>query len=249
MAAKTCTRYFEGVISQMQSVMANEMERIEQAARWMAAAVKKDQLIHVYGTGGHNFMIACELFTRAGSLVNYNLILPGGTACFDSHPATENVPAIVPKAFDYYRIQRGELMLIINVNGINGTTIESALECRRRGIRSVGISSRAFAENVERDCGNRHPSGQNLHDLVDLHLDCYTPVGDMIVELPKLGRKTGASSTFPLVLIVQLLNIRTIELLAEEGRVPDFFMSGNTKEGMPFGQKLKEKWRPRVKHM
>ena len=88
-----------------------------------------------------------------------------------------------------------------------------------------------------------------MHDLVDLHLDCYTPVGDMIIDLDRIKRKTGASSTFPLVLIVQLLNIRTIALLNEQGFTPDFFMSGNTKEGMPFGKKLKDKWFSRIKHM
>lgn len=249
MAIKIYEKYFNGVLSQMKEIMDNELEKIEQGAHLMADAVKKDQLIHVYGTGGHNFMIACEMFMRAGSLLNYNLILPGGTPCFESHPSTENIPTLVPKAFDYYRVQSGELMLIINVNGINGTTIESALECRDRGLKSIGISSRRFAENVEPDCANRHPSGKNLHDLVDLHIDCYTPVGDMVIELEKVKRKTGASSTFPLALIVQLLNIRTIELLIEEGFVPDFFMSGNTKEGVPFGKKLKDKWFYRIKHM
>jgi uncharacterized phosphosugar-binding protein len=249
MSAPIFETYYSGVLSQMKAVMENELDKIEQAAQWMTEAVKKDQLIHVYGTGGHNFMIACELFTRAGSLLNYNLIIPGGTPCFESHPPTENIPQLIPKAFDYYRVQAGEIMLIINVNGINGTTIESALECRKRGLKSIGISSKQFAENVEPDCGNRHPSGKNLHELVDLHLDCYTPVGDMIVDLKKIGRKTGSSSTCPLVLIVQLLNTRTIELLVEQGITPDFFMSGNTKEGRPFGKKLKDKWFSRIKHM
>jgi uncharacterized phosphosugar-binding protein len=169
-------KYYNGVLSQMKAVMENELDKIELAAQWMAEAVKKDQLIHVYGTGGHNFMIACELFMRAGSLLNYNLILPGGTPCFESHPSTENIPQLIPKAFDYYRVQASEIMLIINVNGINGTTIESAMECRKRGLKCIGISSKRFAENVEPDCGNRHPSGKNLHELVDLHLDCYTRV-------------------------------------------------------------------------
>ncbi len=249
MSTPVFEKYFNGVLSQMKSVMENELDKIEQAAQWMAEAVRKDQLIHVYGTGGHNFMIACELFMRAGSLLNYNLIIPGGTPCFESHPATENIPALVPKAFDYYRVRTGEIMIIINVNGINGTTIESALECRKRGLKSIGISSSQFAENVEPDCANRHPSAKNLHELVDLHLDCYTPVGDMIIDLNRIGRKTGASSTCSLALIAQLLNIRTIEFLSEQGVTPDFFMSGNTKEGVPFGRKLKDKWFSRIKHM
>ena len=249
MSSPTYKKYFDGVLAQMQQVMDNELEKIEQAAVWMAEEVRQDKLIHVYGTGGHNFMIACEMFNRAGSLLNYNIIIPGGTPCFQSNPSTENLPGLAAKAFDYYRVKAGDLMIIINVNGINASTIDSALECRKRGLRSIGVSSRSFAENVEPDCLNRHPSGKNLHDLVDLHLDCYTPVGDMIITLEKIGRKTGASSTVPLALIAQMLNIRTIEMLVEEGTVPDFFMSGNTKEGVPQGKKLEDKWFSRIKHL
>jgi uncharacterized phosphosugar-binding protein len=242
-------KYFDGVTAQMQQVMDEELEKMEKAAGWLAEEVEQDKVVYVYGTGGHNFMIACELFTRAGSLLNYNIIMPAGTPCFESHPSTENLPGLVAKAFDYYRVKAGDLMLIINVNGINSTTIESALECRERGLRSIGISSRSFAENVEPDCANRHPSRQNLHDLVDLHIDCHTPVGDMILDLDRIGRKTGASSTCSLVLIVQLINARAIEMLVDKGITPDFYMSGNTKEGVPQGEKLTAKWYSRIKHL
>ena len=249
MKSKIYQEYFKGVTAQMEQVMESEPDKIEQAATWMAEEVTQNKIIHVYGTGGHNFMIATEMFYRAGSLLNYNIIMPGGTPCFESHPTTENLPGLAAKAFDYYRVKAGELMIIINVNGINSSTIESAQECRKRNIRSIGISSRSFAENVEPDCDNRHPSCKNLHDLVDLHIDCHTPVGDMIVSLDKINRKTGASSTFPLALIAQLLNIRTIEMLVDEGFEPDFFMSGNTKEGVPHGEKLVDKWYNRIKHL
>jgi uncharacterized phosphosugar-binding protein len=140
-------------------------------------------------------------------------------------------------------------MFIINVNGINSTTIESALECRKRKIRSVGISSKPFATHVEPDCSNRHPSRQNLHDLVDLHIDCFVPVGDTILELDKIKRTTGSSSTPPLALIVQLINARAIEMLVEQGITPDFYMSGNTKEGYGQSSVLADKWYSRIKHL
>ncbi|MFH1760207.1 MAG: SIS domain-containing protein, partial [bacterium] len=203
----------------------------------------------IYGSGGHNFMIGAEFFSRAGSLCNYNIFMPGGTQCYDSHPATENLPGLAKLVFDYHRVKTDDLMILVNGNGINSTTIESALECKARNIKSIGISSRSFAENVEPDCPNRHPSGQNLHDLVDLHIDCYNPVGDMIITLEKINRKTGASSTFPLALIAQLLNMRAIEMLVDEGITPDFFKSGNTNEGIPHGKKLKDKWFNRIKHL
>jgi uncharacterized phosphosugar-binding protein len=249
MSSRLYQKYFDAVLGLMQKVMDNELDKIEQAAAWLAEEVKKDKIVHVYGTGGHNFMIACEMFSRAGSLLNYNLIIPGGTPCFEAHPSTENVPGLVAKAFDYYRVKEGDLMFIINVNGINSTTIDSALECRKRNIRSVGISSKSFATHVEPDAANRHPSKQNLHDLVDLHIDCYVPVGDMILELEKIHRKTGASSTPPLALIVQLINARAIEMLVDQGITPDFYMSGNTKDGWVQGNKLTDKWYSRIKHL
>jgi uncharacterized phosphosugar-binding protein len=249
MKSQLYQQYFDAVVGLMKKVMDSELDKIEMAAGWLAEEVKKDKIVHVYGTGGHNFMIACEMFSRAGSLLNYNLIIPGGTPCFEAHPSTENLPGLVAKAFDYYRVKEGDLMFIINVNGINSTTIDSALECRRRKIRCVGISSRSFASNVEPDCGNRHPSKQNLHDLVDLHIDCYVPVGDTVVELKKIRRTTGSSSTPPLALIVQLINARAIELLVEQGITPDFYMSGNTKEGYLQGAVLANKWYSRIKHL
>ena len=98
MSSPTYKKYFDGVLAQMQQVMDNELEKIEQAAVWMAEEVRQDKLIHVYGTGGHNFMIACEMFNRAGSLLNYNIIIPGGTPCFQSNPSTENLPGLAAKA-------------------------------------------------------------------------------------------------------------------------------------------------------
>ncbi len=249
MKSKIYQDYFDGVTWQMKQVMEKELDKIEKGAGWMAAEVKKDKIIHVYGTGGHNFMIAAEMFMRAGSLLNYNIIMPGGTPSFESHPSTENLPGLAAKVFDSYQIQPDDLIILINVNGINSSTIESALECQKRGIKSIGVSSSAFANNVEPDADNRHPSGKNFHDLVNLHIDCYTPVGDMIIDLEKINRKTGGSSTFSLALIVELLNARTIDMLVEEGITPDFFMSGNTKEGMPQGRKLVKKWYNRIKHM
>ncbi len=233
----------------MTQVMEKELGNIETAAGWIAEATKNDQLVHVYGTGGHNFMAACEMWTRAGALCNYNLWMPGGTPCFMSHPSTENLPGLAKKAFDYYRPKPTEPLIIINVNGINSSTIESATEARERGIRTIGISSRSFAENVEPDCPQRHPSKQNLCDLVDLHIDCYTPVGDRILTIEKIDRKTASSSTFPLTVIVNLLNARAIEILVEQGITPDFFMSGNTKEGAAWSKKMRDKWITRVKHM
>jgi uncharacterized phosphosugar-binding protein len=242
-------QYYQGILSQMKDVMENQLDNIEKGASWIADAVKNDKLVHVYGTGGHNFMAAVEFFARAGSLLNYSIMMPGGTECYRSNPATENLPGLAKITFDSYGIKEGDLVIIVNCNGINATTIESALECRERKARSIGITSKEFSEGVEPDCGNRHPSAQNLYKLVDLYIDCYTPVGDMILNIDKINLKTGSSSTFTNTLIANLLNARAIEILADQGITPDILQSGNTKTGLEDNAPLKRKWFNRVKHI
>ena len=249
MSTKLYDQYYRACVQQLDAVMAKELGNIEKGAAWIADAVKKDQLVHVYGTGGHNSMTAGEMFTRAGALCNYNIWMPGGTPCFEAHPSTDNLPGMAKKVFDYYRPKSGEVLVLINVNGINATTIESAMEAKARGVKTIGISSRQFSEAVEPDALQRHPSKKNACDLVDLHIDTYTPVGDMVLSLDKIGRKTGASSTFPLTLIVNLLNARAVEMLVEQGITPDFLMSVNTKAGAEWSMKMRDKWVGRIKHM
>ena len=84
------------------------------------------------------------------------------------------------------------------MNGINSLTIDMALECRKRGIFTIGITSRDFANGeVEKNIPARHPSNKNLYDLVDIIIDAYVPPGDALLEIERVYVPIGPGSIYP----------------------------------------------------
>ncbi len=66
----------------------------------------------------------------------------------------------------------------------------------------------------------RHPSKQNLCDVVDLVLDCKVQVGDAVVQIEGITQKVAAISTFANSFILNALVIETVNLLAQQGIEP-----------------------------
>ncbi len=69
---------------------------------------------------------------------------------------------------------------------------------QKRGVTSIGITSKGFAGVVPKDSPIRHPSGKNLYEIVDVFIDCHLPTGDAVVDVEgglqqKMG---GPTSTF-----------------------------------------------------
>jgi len=135
------------------------------------------------------------------------------------------------------------------VNGINALTIDTALECKKRGIFTIGITSVRFAENVEKDLPSRHPSNLNLHDLVDIVIDAGVPPGDALIELDGVDVPVGPGSTYPMVFIANSLMIRVIEKQLDAGMQPEIRKSANLKGGLERSKNLFDaKYYHRIKH-
>ena len=83
------------------------------------------------------------------------------------------------------------MIIIANAYGINSMRIDSALEAKRRGMTSIGITSRAFADKLTPDHPSRHPSCKNLYQEVDYYIDNHIPYGDAVVELAGVEQEWG----------------------------------------------------------
>jgi len=150
---------------------------------------------------------------------------------------------------DYYRVGKGDILIIANVNGINPLTIDTALECPKRGITTIGVTSRAFSRGAELGTPARHPSNQNLCDLVDIVIDAYVPPGDALVHFDNLDVPVGPGSTYPVVFIVNALVIRVVEMQLEQGMTPEVRKSANLKGGLERSKALfDDKYYHRIKH-
>ena len=227
---------------------------IERAAKVLAAAVADDQLIHVIGPGGHSNMAAEEVLWRAGGLVPVNAILDAGTNLIHGAKRSnyvERTPGYAKQVLDAYRVGRtpGEVIVIVNAYGINAMTIDTALEARKRGMTSVAITSRAFADRLAPDHPSRHPSGKNLYQEADHFLDCCVPYGDAAVELAGARQKTGPTATMCNLYLLNLLMLETVAQLVALGIEPPLWMSANLPGGDEANRANEERYIPRVKHL
>ena len=109
------------------------------------------------------------------------------------------------------------------------------------------MESRELCAAVPADCIARHPSGKNLHDIVDLTLDTKIPYGDSVIEIEGAMQKTGPVSNILMFFLLNLIIIRTVEKLIQKGANPPIWKSGNIPGGDESNAILVEKYGKLVK--
>src|SRR5690606_24582947 len=211
-----------------------------------------DRLIHVFGPGGHSNLAAQEVFFRAGGLMHISAILDEGTLLSNGalrSMAIERTPGYGRVVIEDRGLGEGDLLVLVNVYGINSALIDAALTARERGARLIGISSRRHAAETAPDHPARHPSRQNLHDLVDVAIDSKVPIGDAVMEVDGVGEKIAAISTFANAYVLNCLTLATVEALVARGIDPPVWRSGNAPGGDEANARFIDRFRGRVRSL
>jgi uncharacterized phosphosugar-binding protein len=248
------TKFYRDSLVEVMDKIHQELPEIEKAAAVMAKAVMDDKLIHVIGPGGHSNMGVEELLWRAGGLAPINAILDPGTNLIHGAKRSniiERTHGYAKGVLDSYRIGRtpGEVIVIVNAYGVNAMCIDTMVEAKKRGMVVVGVTSRSFADNLPKDHPARHVSGKNLHSEADYFLNNHLPLGDAIVDIEGCDEKTGSTSTFCNVFILNLLVIETIKAIVAMGGTPPVWRSANMPGGDDANKALEEKYIPRIRHL
>jgi uncharacterized phosphosugar-binding protein len=244
--------YFNTITGLMQRIRDEEHEAIGQAAQAVADTIAAGRLLHVFGTGGHSAMGAEEIFFRAGGLIAVNAILDDGVMLQGGalrSMAVERTPGYARAILDYYDVDAGDVLLIVNAYGINAVTIDSALEGRRRGCTTVAVTSVELQRGLPQGHPSRHPQGHDLTDLVDITIDCKVPMGDALLEIPGVTQRVGASSTFLNALALNLVTLRATEELARRGINPPIWQSANSPGGDDANRRHIAEFKHRIKKL
>lgn len=229
-----CRDYLGHVHGLMTRILEEESTALDAAAHLVADQVQADRLVHVFGPGGHSNLAAQEVFFRAGGLMHMDAILDEGTLLSNGalrSMAMERTPGYGRVVVRDRGLGEHDLLVLVNAYGINAALIDAALEAGERGVRLIGISSRAHAEQTAPDHPARHPDGHNLHDLVDVAVDSKVPVGDAVMEIRGVAQPVAAVSTFANALVLNCLVLRAVSLLVERDVDPPIWRSGNAPGG------------------
>ncbi|MGD6831821.1 sugar isomerase domain-containing protein [Sutcliffiella halmapala] len=244
--------YFEQIKSYLEQIIATEREGINQAAKAVADHIKEDKIVYVYGPGGHSNLGSQELFFRAGGLMHVSAILDEGTLLSGGalrSMAIERTPGYGKVVIQDYGLEAGDLLIIVNAYGINAATIDAALEAKRLGVKTIGVSSVKHANSTPAEHPARHPSKKNLHDTVDIAIDSKVEVGDAVIEMENLEQKVGAMSTFVNAYILNSISMEAIALLVEQGIQPPIWKSGNSTGGDEWNQQFISRFKHKIKKL
>lgn len=242
--------YLREVTSLLDSIRGTEADSVDRAAARLADQIERDRLVHVYGPGGHSNLASQEIFFRAGGLMHVAAILDEGTLLSSGalrSMAMERTPGYGRVVLDDQALGEGDLLLLVNAYGINAALIDAAHAARSRGVATIGVSSRTHAEETSRSHPARHPSGDDLHDVVDIHIDTKVPIGDALMSLDGVSERMGAVSTFANAFALQWLVLRTAEELVARGVDPPVWRSGNAPGGDDSNGRFIERFRDRVR--
>lgn len=242
--------YRDKITALLESIETEEAAALDAASDLMAEQVRQDRLIHVYGPGGHANLATQEAFFRAGGLIHISAILDSGTMLSDGalrSMAMERTPGYGRVVIDNAGLGEDALIIIVNSYGMNSAVIDAAQRSRELGARIIGVSSRGHAETVGPDHPARHPSKQNLHDIVDIAIDSKVPVGDAVIPIPGFTMPTGAVSTYVNAFVINLLSALTVAKLVEQGVEPPVWMSGNAPGGDAANARYIDAFRGRIK--
>lgn len=245
-----CAEYLGKVTALLQRILEEEAEALDRAAGMVAEQVAADRLVWIYGPGGHSNLASQEVFFRAGGLMHISAILDEGTLMSNGalrSMAIERTPGYGRVVIANQRLGEGDLLILVNAYGINAALIDAAIEARERGVRLIGISSRTHAEQTSSDHPARHPTRQNLHDLVDVAIDSFVPVGDAVVSVPGASEQVAAVSTFANAFALNCLTLRTVAALAARDVEVPLWRSGNAPGGDEANARFLDRFRGRIK--
>lgn len=241
--------YGAAIKKHIDSIASEERDNIRKAAEVLAARIKQDEPIYIYGPGGHSNLGTQEIFFRAGGLMHINPILDEGTLLSSGalrSMAMERLPGYGTIIMKDSGIKKGDVLILCNAYGINSATIDAAIYAKENDIKLIAVTSITHAKNTADSHPARHPSKKNLWEIADITLDCKVLPGDAVMELEGVEQKMGAMSTFANAFLLNCLMMETVKQLSASGQVPPIWRSGNIAGGDEWNNQFIGRFKNRI---
>jgi uncharacterized phosphosugar-binding protein len=180
-------RFYHEALGRLQRLLDGQREALDRAAALCTEAIARDGLVHLFGCG-HSRMLCEEMTPRQGCFVGWHTIVELGLTFHNLivGPNGLRQSLHLEKTLGYaeqilrnFAFGPHDVMIVISTSGIREVIIEMAEGARQRGLRVIGVVSRAHCEQARA----AHPSGKKLLEVADIILDNGAPVGDSLLAL------------------------------------------------------------------
>ncbi len=213
--------YFARVSELLQRIRRTQAGALEKAACLVADTVERGGIMYAFGSG-HSASAAIELYFRAGGLTCCDVIYD------KTFGRAERLSGYAEVLLESYPIGPNDLLIVISNSGRNALPVEMALEGRKRGVATVGITSLAHSLSVQ----PRNAAGLRLCEVCDVVIDnCGLP-GDAIVTAGDGDPvRVGPTSTLAGVFILNSIVCAAVDELHCRNIRPPVLISANLDEG------------------
>lgn len=222
-------RFYHAALERLKALLDSQREPLDRAAAWCTEAIASGGLVHLFGCG-HSRMLCEEMTPRQGCFVGWHTIvelaltyhnLIVGPNGLRQSLHLEKTPGYAEQILRNFAFGPSDVLVVISTSGIREVIVEMAEGARRRGLRVIGLVSRAHCEQAQPAL----PDGRKLPDVADLILDNGAPVGDCLLDLPGAAQRTGPFSTLGGALVMNMLRCEVAARLLERGIEPVFLPS------------------------
>ncbi|MCW3790245.1 SIS domain-containing protein [Paenibacillus sp. LS1] len=221
---KVYSDYFKAGENIIRDIHDTQIEHIEQASQLFAQSIASDGLVHMYGSG-HSRMAVEEVFPRYGSFPGFHPIVELSMTFHNQVVGAngqrqamfiENIEGLANRIMRNFVFKPEDSFLLFSTSGTGNVVIDMALEAQERGLPVVAITG---VENSIQSAP-KHSTGKKLLDIADIIIDTCVPPGDAAVQIDTLKYPVGPTSTIANTYIVNLIKVRTAELLTQAGQPP-----------------------------
>lgn len=244
--SKPAGQFFDAAIGLLRRVRDEEAGAVADAGALIAGTVADGGRIFVFGAG-HSSLPAQDVVYRAGGLALVNLLAVPGVVGIDVMPATlgsalERVDGLAGAVLDTSPAQPGDVLVVISLSGRNSLPVEMAMNARALGIRVIGVTSLAYAEETR----SRHVSGTFLKDHCDVVVDTKITVGDAELTSEGIAAPFGPASTVVASAVMQAVMAAAAGELAARGIDPPMLRSGNVDGGHEWNGRVLAEYGDRI---
>lgn len=222
-------RFYRDALFRLQPLLDGQRDALDRAAALCTEAIARGGLVHLFGCG-HSRMMCEEMTPRQGCFVGWHTIvelaltyhnLIVGPNGLRQSLHLEKTPGYAEQILRNFAFGPHDVLIVISTSGIREVIVEMAEGARRRGLKVIGVVSRAHCDQAR----PAHPSGKKLPDLADVVLDNGAPVGDSLLTLEGCRHKTGPFSTLGGSLVMNMLRCEVAQRLVDRGIEPVFLPS------------------------
>ncbi|MGE5528204.1 MAG: sugar isomerase domain-containing protein [Patescibacteria group bacterium] len=234
----------------LEKIEETERENFIKAGKVLGDRIMQDEVFYCVGTGGHTYVPAMDMTHRAGAFACASPTFDVSTSPFAGGTRSirlERVEGYFRVLMEYYKIKKGDVVLIFNNIGVNAGCIDAALACKEKGATVIAVSSRVWQKQIPMDHFTRHSSKKNLFDIADICIDDYNPMGDSVMMMDGMDVPFGPISTVTDAYIVRRIEQEAIRYMVSKGFTPPVYSSGNQVGGMERNAALENKYFYRIK--